>query len=44
MLKAKAAVEVFVDNTSKYNKSVLLAELNVTNQVTDLRAGILALD
>lgn len=41
---ARAAVGVFVSKTSKYNKSVLLAEPNTTNQVAELRAGILALD
>lgn len=43
MTGARAAAGVFVGKTSQYNKSVLLAEPNATNQVAELRAGILAL-
>lgn len=40
---AKAAIGVFFGRTSKYNQSVLLSEPHVTNQIAELRAGILAL-
>ncbi|EEU34739.1 uncharacterized protein NECHADRAFT_55623 [Fusarium vanettenii 77-13-4] len=43
MTGARAAAGVFVGKTSQYNKSVLLAEPNATNQVAELRARILAL-
>jgi ribonuclease HI len=41
---AKAAIGVFFGQTSKYNRSVLLSEPHVTNQIAELRAGILALE
>jgi ribonuclease HI len=40
---AKAAIGVFFGQMSKYNQSVLLSEPHVTNQIAELRAGILAL-
>ncbi|SCO84442.1 uncharacterized protein FRV6_08569 [Fusarium oxysporum] len=40
---AKAAIGVFFGQVSKYNQSVLLSEPHVTNQIAELRAGILAL-
>ncbi|EEU33342.1 uncharacterized protein NECHADRAFT_55617, partial [Fusarium vanettenii 77-13-4] len=43
MTGARAAAGVFVGKTSQYNKSVLLAEPNATNQVAELRARILTL-
>ncbi|RBR24108.1 uncharacterized protein FIESC28_03107 [Fusarium coffeatum] len=41
---ARAAIGVFVSETSKFNQSVLLSESHVTNQIAELRAGILALE
>lgn len=41
---AKAAIGVFFGETSKYNRSVLLSEPDVTNQIAELRAGVLALE
>ncbi|KAM5528445.1 hypothetical protein FOXYSP1_18926 [Fusarium oxysporum f. sp. phaseoli] len=40
---SKAAIEVFFGRTSKYSQSVLLSEPHVTNQIAELRAGILGL-
>lgn len=40
---AQAAVGVFVGKTSRYNRSILLSEPHMTNQIAELRAGIVAL-
>ncbi|RYC81098.1 hypothetical protein BFJ63_vAg16004 [Fusarium oxysporum f. sp. narcissi] len=40
---AKAAMGVFFGQTSKYNQSAMLSEPHVTNQIAELKAGILAL-
>lgn len=42
-VSAKAAVRVFFGRRSTYNQSVLLTKPHVTNQITELKAGILAL-
>ncbi|KAL5610509.1 hypothetical protein FOBRF1_006626 [Fusarium oxysporum] len=41
---AKAAVGVFFGRRSTYNQSVLLNQSYVTNQIAELKAGILALE
>ncbi|KAL3599774.1 hypothetical protein FPOAC2_04002 [Fusarium poae] len=41
---AKAAVGVFFGRRSTYNQSVLLDQSHVTNQIAELKAGILALE
>ncbi|KAH6977799.1 ribonuclease H-like domain-containing protein [Fusarium venenatum] len=42
-VNAKAAIGVFFGQASTYNQSVLLTEPNMTNQIAELKAGILAL-
>ncbi|CAG9953925.1 unnamed protein product [Clonostachys rosea f. rosea IK726] len=40
---ARAAAGVFVGKSSKYNKSTVLTESEATNQIAELKAGILGL-
>ncbi|KAI3571035.1 ribonuclease H-like domain-containing protein, partial [Fusarium oxysporum f. sp. albedinis] len=42
-VSVKAAVRVFFGRRSPYNQSVLLTKPHVTNQIAELKAGILAL-
>ncbi|EXK24200.1 hypothetical protein FOMG_19065 [Fusarium oxysporum f. sp. melonis 26406] len=41
---AKAAIGVFVGETSSFNRSLLLRQVPVTNQIAELNAGIVALE